>query len=153
MSENRLSFGAAARLLDFLALMAVRLLHLREIARMAPERLATDVLPADLVQVVAHLAKVPPPQVTLGTFWSTVARRGGHQGRTGDGSPGWKTIWRGWLAIQQLIEGVHLAAHLPPQTDRMWVNVRAKAPGLYALRQGFRDRVSGFRSSAAERAV
>jgi hypothetical protein len=108
------SYAALVRLLGFLALIAVRLLQLREIARLAPERLAREVLPAELVRVVAHLANVPVGDLTLERFWRTVARRGGHQGRKGDGPPGWKTIWRGWLEIQQLLEGIHLAAHLPP---------------------------------------
>ncbi len=108
------SYAALVRLLGFLALIAVRLLQLREIARLAPERLAREVLPANLVRVVAHLAAVLVEDLTLGTFWRTVAQRGGHQGRKGDGLPGWKTIWRGWLEVQQLLEGVHLAAHLPP---------------------------------------
>ena len=108
------SYAALIRLLGFLALMAVRLLQLREIARMAPARRAQEVLSADLVQVVAHLSHVPVNELTLGAFWRTVAQRGGHQGRTGDGLPGWKTIWRGWVEIQQLLEGIHLAAHVPP---------------------------------------
>lgn len=108
------SYAALVRLLGFLALIAVRLLQLRELARLAPERLAREVLPAELVRVVAHLANVPVDDLTLERFWRTVARRGGHQGRKSDGPPGWKTIWRGWLEIQQLLEGVHLAAHLPP---------------------------------------
>lgn len=58
--------------------------------------------------------QVPVDDLTLERFWRTVARRGGHQGRKGDGPPGWKTIWRGWLEIQQRLEGVHLAAYVPP---------------------------------------
>jgi hypothetical protein len=108
------SYAALVRLLGFLALIAVRLLQLRELARLAPERLAREGLPLDLVRVVVHLANLPVDELTLDRFWRTVARRGGYQGRKGDGPPGWKTIWRGWLEIQQLLEGVHLAAHLPP---------------------------------------
>jgi hypothetical protein len=108
------SYAALVRLLGFLALLAVRLLQLRELARLAPEQLAREVLPADLVQVVAHLANLPLEDLSLGTFWRSVAQRGGYQGRKGDGPPGWKTIWRGWLEIQQLLEGIHLAARLPP---------------------------------------
>lgn len=92
----------------------MRLLQLRELARLEGERLATDALPHDLVRVVAHLADVPSETLTLGTFWRTVASQGGHQGRKGDGPPGWKTLWRGWLDIQMLLEGIHLAARLPP---------------------------------------
>jgi hypothetical protein len=92
----------------------VRLLQLRELARLEPERLATEALPRDLVRVVAHLAEVPVEALTLGVFWRTVAQQGGYQGRKRDGPPGWKTLWRGWLDIQLLLEGIHLAARLPP---------------------------------------
>jgi len=108
------TYDALVRLLGFLALIAVRLLQLRELARQEPEGLASAALPADLVRVVAHLAEVPVERLTLGSFWRTVARQGGHQGRKGDGPPGWKTLWRGWLDIQLLLEGVHLASRLPP---------------------------------------
>ena len=37
---------------------------------------------------------------------------GGYLGRKSDGPPGWKTLWRGWLHIQTLLEGVHLAPFL-----------------------------------------
>jgi len=32
--------------------------------------------------------------------------------RRGDGPPGWKTLWKGWLHLQTLLEGVQLASHL-----------------------------------------
>jgi hypothetical protein len=32
--------------------------------------------------------------------------------RSHDGPPGWRTIWKGWLALQTLFAGVHLAFHL-----------------------------------------
>jgi hypothetical protein len=38
-----------------------------------------------------------------------IAQLGGYQGRRSDGPPGWKTLWHGWLKIQALLEGVHLA--------------------------------------------
>ena len=37
---------------------------------------------------------------------------GGYQARKSDGPPGWKTLWKGWLSLQTLVEGVHLTTQL-----------------------------------------
>ncbi len=99
-------------LLGFLAPLAVRLLQLRDVARQEPERPAQEVLPADVVKVVAHLAHVSAQRLTTQRCWHRIAQAGGYLGRKGDGEPGWKTLWKGWLYIQTLIEGVHLASQL-----------------------------------------
>ena len=108
------SYEALRRLLGLLAPAAVRLLQLRTAARDAPERLASEVLPLDLVQVVALLAKVPVPaaELTAQQCWYTIARYGGYLRRRSGGPPGWKTLWKGWFYIQALLEGVHLATRL-----------------------------------------
>jgi Transposase DNA-binding/Transposase Tn5 dimerisation domain len=98
--------------LGFLAPLAVRLLQLRDAARQEPERPAQEVLPPDLVQVVAHLLHVAPERVTTRRCWHRIAQAGGFLGRKGDGEPGWKTLWKGWLYFQTLLEGVHLASRL-----------------------------------------
>lgn len=98
--------------LGFLAPLAVRLLQLREVARKAPERPAQEVLPPDVVKVVAYLAQVSPHSLTSRRCWHRIAQAGGYLGRKGDGEPGWKTLWKGWLYIQTLLEGVHLASEL-----------------------------------------
>ena len=108
------SYEALRRLLGLLAPTAVRLLQLRAAARDTPERLASEILPMDLVQVVALLAKVPVPaaELTAQQCWYTIARYGGYLRRRSGGPPGWKTLWKGWFYIQALLEGVHLAARL-----------------------------------------
>ena len=108
------SYEALRRLLGLLAPAAVRLLQLRTAARDAPERLASEILPLDLVQVVALLAKVPVPaaELTAQQCWYTIARYGGYLRRRSGGPPGWKTLWKGWFYIQALLEGVHLATRL-----------------------------------------
>lgn len=30
----------------------------------------------------------------------------GFLGRKSDGNPGWQTIWKGWLRIQDMLEGI-----------------------------------------------
>jgi hypothetical protein len=98
--------------LGFLAPLAVRLLQLRDAARQNPEQAAQQVLPPEVVMVVAHLAHVSADRLTLRQCWHRIAQAGGFLGRKGDGEPGWKTLWKGWLYIQTLLEGIHLASQL-----------------------------------------
>jgi len=42
-------------------------------------------------------------------FPYALARRGGHLGRPSDRPPRWMVLWRGWLALQPLVEGLRLA--------------------------------------------
>ncbi len=124
--QRQLHSGQALkRLLGLCAPIAMRLLQLREIARLEPERLASEELPGELVQpvelvqVVGALAEMEPEEIerlTVGRFWKEVAKPGGHQGRRRDGPPGWKTLWRGWIYVQTIMQGVHLNSHLhsPP---------------------------------------
>ncbi len=106
------SYEALRRLLGLLAPTAVRLLQLRAVARETPERLASEILPTDLVQVVALLAKVPAAALTAQQCWFAIARCGGYLRRRSSGPPGWKTLWKGWFYVQTLLEGVHLATRL-----------------------------------------
>jgi hypothetical protein len=41
-----------------------------------------------------------------------IGRMGGHMNRSGDGMPGWQTLWRGMERLSLLIEGVRLARKL-----------------------------------------
>ncbi len=100
-------------LLGVLAPLAVRLLQLRAVARQEPELPASQILPTDVVAVVAYLDQREAQTMTSQQCWYAIARYGGYLGRKRDGPPGWKTLWRGWLHIQAVLEGVHLAAHLP----------------------------------------
>jgi hypothetical protein len=99
-------------LLGLLSPVAVRLMQLRAVARQTPERSARQVLPTEVVQVVAHLAQLPAETMSTQQCWHTIARYGGYLGRKSDGPPGWKTLWRGWLYVHTLLEGVHLASQL-----------------------------------------
>ena len=106
------SYEGLRTLLGFLAPLAVRLLQLRALTQQEPERAAAEVLDDSVVRVVAHLAQVAPAQLSLRAFWHRVAQIGGYLGRSGDGEPGWKTLWKGWLQIQTLLEGINLASQL-----------------------------------------
>lgn len=106
------SVDGLMRLLGLLSPLAVRLMQVRERARQEPERPAAEVIEPLMLAVLAERAGQSPESMTLGTFWTEVARLGGYLARSHDGPPGWRTIWKGWLELQTLLEGVHLAFHL-----------------------------------------
>ena len=43
--------------------------------------------------------------VTVHEFFQALARLGGHQNRKCDRSPGWIVLWRGWMALQHMLDG------------------------------------------------
>ena len=91
----------------------MRLLQVRACAREDPERPAHEVIEPLMLAVVAERSGQSPATMTIGSFWTEVARLGGYLARSHDGLPGWRTIWKGWLSLQMLLEGAHLAFHLP----------------------------------------
>ena len=100
------------RLLGLLSPLAVRLLQVRACAREDPQRPASEVIEPLMLAVLAEHAGRSPLSMTVGTFWIEVARMGGYLARSHDGPPGWRTIWKGWLSLQTLLEGAHLILHL-----------------------------------------
>jgi hypothetical protein len=100
------------RLLGLVSPLAVRLLQVRDLSRQAPERLAHEVIEPETLTVLAAERGLSPSTMTVGTFWTEVARMGGFLARRGDGPPGWKTLWKGWLHLQALLNGFHLADQL-----------------------------------------
>lgn len=100
------------RLLGFLSPLAIRLLHVRELAHVDPERPASEVIDPLMLAVLAERSDHSPTTMTLSTCWIEIARLGGYLARASDGPPGWRTIWKGWLFLHTLLEGVQLAFHL-----------------------------------------
>ncbi len=100
------------RLLGLLSPLAVRLLQIRAFARSEPERPAHEIVEPLMLAVVAQRSGHSPATMTIGSFWTEVARLGGYLARSHDGPPGWRTIWKGWLSLQTFLEGVHFAFHL-----------------------------------------
>jgi len=97
------------RLLGFCGPLAVRLLQIRQWARLDPEAPAVAYIDPLTVQILVERLPRPPVQpLTLRRFWRGVAQLGGYQGRRGDGPPGWRTIWRGWQYLNDLVDGARL---------------------------------------------
>lgn len=109
------------RLAAFTAIVAVRILQMRDLAQAAtdpenidpsapseqPEALQ-QVVPFEWIQVVSYLAHCSPQKLTPRLFWLTLAKRGGHIGRKSDGPPGWQIIWKGWWEIMLLVKGLEI---------------------------------------------
>ncbi len=100
---------AMCNLLGILTPTAMRLLWLRQTAQTAPDTPATEVISKDVIQVVLHLDKRPKATLTARDLWRTIARFGGYLDRKSDPPPGWQTLWKGWIYVQTVLEGVHLA--------------------------------------------
>ncbi len=118
------------RLASLIAVIAVRILQLRNLAQrnsrrpddprrsgkdesQSPQVLQREV-PRLWIAVVAKLAKCDPQKLTPRRFWTTIATRGGWLGRTHDPPPGWKVIWRGWYDITRMVQGAELFAKSNP---------------------------------------
>jgi len=97
-------------LLAVLAIVAVRLLNLKLLARAQPDE------PVDLKRFGATAIKLVEKRFgapkaghwTYRELLRAVARMGGFIGRRGDGEPGWQNIWRGWQRLMWMTEGADL---------------------------------------------
>jgi len=90
-----------------LALVAVRLLNAKWLARARPEDPVDEPLFGQeaLVILAAQFGK-PKGGWTHRTVLVAVARLGGFIGRRSDGAPGWQTIWRGWQRLMWMCQGL-----------------------------------------------
>jgi hypothetical protein len=106
--------GAMWNLLGILTPMAMRLLWLRQTAQQAPDTPATEVVSQEVLYVVTTLDNRPEVTLTANDLWRTIASFGGYLNRKSDGPPGWQTLWKGWLYLQTVLQGVRLATRFPP---------------------------------------
>ncbi len=104
---------AMCNLLAILTPTAMRLLWLRQTAQTAPDTPATEVISKEVIQVVLHLDKRPKATLTARDLWHTIARFGGYLDRKSDPPPGWQTLWKGWIYVQTVLQGVYLARQFP----------------------------------------
>jgi hypothetical protein len=96
-------------LIGILSVVAVFLVQQKLLARSVSDS------PLDPTQMdpamLAVLQKIDPPKgkPTQRWFWVNLAKLGGFLARTGDGDPGWLTLWRGWQTLMILVRGYELA--------------------------------------------
>jgi len=87
------------------SILSVRLLQLKLAAAQEPDRPATDVAPKRWIEALKRVLRKPPKIKTARDFMRALASLGGFLGRTGDGEPGWQTIWRGLDTLLLCLRG------------------------------------------------
>jgi len=90
------------------SVVALRLLGLREAARVEPEAEAA-VSGLSEMELVVLSAATNRELETVRDVALALGKLGGHLNRKSDGLPGWLTLWRGYLQLQALVEGVRIA--------------------------------------------
>ena len=104
--ENRLyrKNERLERIVGVLAVTATRILQMRTIGRIDPERPARKVVPKKWLTCLCVIHRVQHPKarhrwnprtLTIREFMRGIAMLGGFLARKCDGEPGWITIWRG----------------------------------------------------------
>jgi hypothetical protein len=96
-------------LIAILALVAVRLLSTKLLARSQPDGgQAAAGLGPELLALLERKQGVQPGGWTNRNLLRAVARLGGFIGRKSDGEPGWQNIWRGWHRLLWMAQGAKL---------------------------------------------
>ena len=94
-------------LIAVLAVVAVRLLSTKMLARSRPESFeAASSFGPQLLGLLEKKLGKPKGGWTNANVIIATARLGGFIGRKSDGMPGWQTIWRGWQRLIWMAEGV-----------------------------------------------
>jgi len=94
-------------LLAVLAVVAVRLLATKFLARTRPEGLeAVESFSAEALAILEKKLGRPKGGWNNQSVLTATARLGGFLARKHDGLPGWQTIWRGWHRLMWMCEGV-----------------------------------------------
>jgi hypothetical protein len=102
------SSQALQPMIGLLSVVAVTLLNLREASRHeeTAQRPATEYVDRRYVAILsAWRYKRQRLDLTVHEFFQALARLGGHQNRKRDRHPGWIVLWRGWMAMQHMLDG------------------------------------------------
>lgn len=93
-----------------LAVVAVRLLNLKLLARAQPDEPVDEKsFGTAAIRLLEKRFGAPKQKYwTYRDLLRAIARMGGFIGRRSDGEPGWQNIWRGWQRLMWMAEGVEL---------------------------------------------
>lgn len=107
-----------AKAIYLYAPVAVRILQLRDLSRAKPAICCTSILSdSEWRALWTHIHQRPPPASepppTLGQTTRWIGSIGGHLGRKGDGTPGMRSLWRGWRDLSIMAELFQAAMQSP----------------------------------------
>ena len=101
--------GRLEPLIAVLAVVAVRLLSTKMLARSRPEGLeAKESFGPEALAILEKKFGRPKSGWNNRNVLVATARLGGFLARKHDGMPGWQTIWRGWHRLMWMCEGVDI---------------------------------------------
>ena len=114
LEQRRLqSLGNLERFMAVTAPIAVRILQLRTIAQLSPNKRCDAVLSPAQWQCLAAKTNpdrpVPKRPPTLAWALASIAKLGGWRDTKRTGRVGWQALWRGWTKLESLVEGWDLA--------------------------------------------
>jgi hypothetical protein len=93
-------------LCGMLSVLAVRLLQLKSVSRVDPNRPAEQVVPKRWLDMARSTQRGKHRTIsTVQEFYHAVARLGGWLARKHDGQPGWITLWRGLDKLILMLRG------------------------------------------------
>jgi hypothetical protein len=96
------------RIENYLAIavvIAVRLLQLRDLARIIPNAKAINYFSSLEIKLLLEEDNEKNKKLTIKEFYILVAKKGGFLGRKSDGNPGWQTLWKGLEKLYWEVEG------------------------------------------------
>jgi hypothetical protein len=110
VEQSQLEQGSRLEpLIAVLAVVAVRLLSTKMLARSRPESSeAARSFGPEMLAILEKKLGAPKGGWTNRQLMRSVAQLGGFIGRKHDGEPGWQTIWRGWQRLMWMSEGAAL---------------------------------------------
>ena len=107
-SQRFESYGPLVAALAIISVVSIRVLQLRYARDSQPEADAKTIATPEEIEMVGRATKRVGRVLTVKQFVDAVARLGGYLGRKGDGPPGWRTLWRGYQRLLDMLRGADL---------------------------------------------